>query len=344
MDRFRNILLLHDESPGFETALDRTIALARRDGAYLTIAEAVPHSGRGPLSALNPFSPSPSDDEAERIRRENGLARAVGLAQQAGVAARSVTLEGPPHSEILRHVVNRRHDLVVAADVPRGPFRRIFGRPLAARLTRLCPCPVWVVKPHEDRRLRRVVAALAAGDAVGVPEEVDHSVLAFAARLARSEGCKLDIVHAWDFKGRDLETSRSELIPPMHRALYRRTHLAHAKALHDTLSPIDLDGVDYEIHLPKGDPFTVLLDFSDKHAVDLIVAGTISRTGLDRLAFGDMVERLLPLVTCSVVAIKPADFVAALEPAATRSRPVRRPVAVRYRTEMTSGTFSERIR
>ncbi|MBE0532871.1 MAG: universal stress protein [Rhodospirillales bacterium] len=340
MDGFRNILLIHDDEAGFESALARAVSLAKSNGATLTIAEVIPGPAGGPLARLNPFaSAAPTLDESGYRDRLDGI---LAEARRRNVDVRPAILRGAPDVEIVRTVLRQGHDLVITAEESRSTLEGVlFGKP-SSRIMRACPCPVWVVKPEAETRCRRIVAAIEAGGADGAPEDIDQAVLSLAGTLARAEGCKLDIVHAWDFKGRDLETSRSELTPSMWRALYRRNRLAHAKTLRGVLSRFDLDGIDHEVHMPKGDPYRVLLGFSWKDDVDLIVAGTVSRTGLDRFIYSNLVERILPLADCAVLAVKSAAFVPSIEKAASH-RPTR-PVAVGQRMGMTSGTFSERIR
>jgi nucleotide-binding universal stress UspA family protein len=343
MDGFKNILLIHDDAAGFEAALARAVSLAKRHGARLTVAEVIPEATDGLLSRFNPFSSiaaaaSECGETDYRRRLEHSLAEA----RRQGIEVRPALLRGAPHTEIARTVIGHGYDLVITAEETRTTLEGLlFGKP-SSRIVRTCPCPVWVVKPQAEDRFRRIVAAIEAGGADGAPEDVDRAVVSLAANLARAEGCKLDIVHAWDFKGRDLETSRSELLPPMRRALYRRNRVAHAKALDAVLANVDLEGIDHAVHMPKGDPYRVLLDFSWKSDVDLIVAGTISRTGLDRLIYSNLVERILPLADCAVLAVKSARFVPSIEKA-TSYRPART-AAVGQRIGMTSGTFSERMR
>lgn len=318
MDGFENILLIHDDAAGFEAALGRAVTLAKRDGAKLTIAEVIPEAAGGSLSRFNPFSSViPVTSEYEEVDYRNRLERILHEARDQGIDVRPAVFSGARHTEIVRAVVRYGYDLVITAEETRTTLEGLlFGKP-ASRIMRACPCPVWIVKPQAALRCRRIVAAIGAEGAEGAPEDIDHAVLSLAAKLAYAEGCRLDIVHAWDFKGQDLETSRSEMLPPMWRALYRRNRLAHAKALSSVLSDFDLDGIDHEVHMPKGDPYRILLDFSWKSDVDLIVAGTVSRTGIDRFIYSNLVERILPLADCAVLAVKSAAFVPSVEKAAT---------------------------
>lgn len=328
MTRFGSILLIHDESPGFESVLTKAAALARRDGGRLTILAATPRPTSNLLDVLRGPSPAKTvKTGAEGNCLEDSVAGAVERARNFGVTATGVLLEGKPRDDILGHVIDHRYDLVIVPDRPTPAFEGLFSERFATRILRLSPCPVWIMKPHAEARFRRIVAALEIAATDGPPDGTDLAILAFAERLAQLEGGKLDIVHAWDFKGRDLETSRSELTPPLREALYRRNRAASARALGETLAGANLGGIDYEAHLLKGNPDEVLPRFAKENETDLIVAGMKGRTGMQRLAFGDRLERISPLVHCPVVAIKPA--VAVSKPATVPSRTAGKPLILR---------------
>jgi nucleotide-binding universal stress UspA family protein len=64
-----------------------------------------------------------------------------------------------------------------------------------------------------------------------------------------------------------------------------------------------------QIHSLKGDPGTVIPSFVKNHQVDVIVMGTLCRTGLSGLYIGNTAEKVLGNVRCSVLTVKPEGFV-----------------------------------
>jgi universal stress protein E len=52
-----------------------------------------------------------------------------------------------------------------------------------------------------------------------------------------------------------------------------------------------------------------ILGFLDEYAIDLLIMGTIGRGGIAGVTIGNTAERLLPEVPCSVLAVKPPDFI-----------------------------------
>ncbi|MFT5323854.1 MAG: universal stress protein E [Planctomycetaceae bacterium] len=63
------------------------------------------------------------------------------------------------------------------------------------------------------------------------------------------------------------------------------------------------------IHLMKGDPHAVILETVDRQQIDLLVMGSIARTGIPGMFIGNTAERVLNAVGCSVLTVKPSDFV-----------------------------------
>ena len=61
--------------------------------------------------------------------------------------------------------------------------------------------------------------------------------------------------------------------------------------------------------LINGDPHLVVPDFVEQNAVDLVVLGTVGRSGIYGMIMGNTAERILRRISCSVLAIKPANFI-----------------------------------
>jgi hypothetical protein len=58
----------------------------------------------------------------------------------------------------------------------------------------------------------------------------------------------------------------------------------------------------------KGDPGTVITKLADEQQIDLLVMGTVARTGVSGMFMGNTADSILRQVTCSVLAVKPAGF------------------------------------
>lgn len=59
----------------------------------------------------------------------------------------------------------------------------------------------------------------------------------------------------------------------------------------------------------KGNPDSVIPHIAETEQVDLLVLGTICRTGIPGFFIGNTAEKILDEVDCSVLTVKPESFV-----------------------------------
>jgi len=331
LERFRNILALYGDAIGSEAALARAEELAKCHRARLTVAEIV--SRAAPFGLRDRLL-------ADRHCR---LERLVAPARQNGIAAETLILEGPAHSEIPEVVARQGHDLVILAEDDRSFLRDLVRFGTVSRLLRSCACPVWVVSQKAETSFRCVMAAVKVAFRDDASFSRDARVLKLAASLAQAKRCRLDVVHAWDLAGRDRETSRSECPSELLAALNDAERTAHERMMGDLLSSTYLDGASCNVHLRKGPLDSVLANLASELEADVIVMGRMRRKGLARQLAAESAELVLRRVDCAVLAIGPAPMPpsSAIINAQEAGGHV---VEMRQRCGRTSGTFSERIR
>jgi hypothetical protein len=66
-----------------------------------------------------------------------------------------------------------------------------------------------------------------------------------------------------------------------------------------------LDGV--SVQLIEGEPERAIPHFIDRNGIDLVVMGTVARSGIRGLVMGNTAERVLQRLRGSVLAVKPRD-------------------------------------
>ena len=100
-----------------------------------------------------------------------------------------------------------------------------------------------------------------------------------------------------------------------NEAYRRQVRLEAKEAIHKQLEHAGMSANEerVEIHFIDGAgiPDNMIVQFINDQAIDLVVLGTVARRGLWGVLLGNMAERVLPGVRCSVVAVKPPDFPAA---------------------------------
>jgi universal stress protein E len=229
----------------------------------------------------------------------------VGQARARGIEAENKLALGRPWLEIIRQVIRGKHDLLLIGTRDRkGLGRMIFGS-AAIKLVRRCPCPVWVAKPEPEPAQLNI---LVASDLTPVSEKA----LALAVRLSEIHPATIHLLHVVDFP---LDHIWSTGLPDAKEEAYRRDVRRRAEqALQAQIDRAGARGLSpaVQIHLvddPGGLPDEGILGFIRKTPIDLLIMGTIGRSGISGVIIGNTAERILPELTCSLLAVKPAEFV-----------------------------------
>jgi universal stress protein E len=241
-------------------------------------------------------------------------------ARQRGVEAQGRLVPGDGWLEIIRQVLRGKHDLVVVGKRDVTELRRMLFGNTSMKLLRRCPCPVLVTKPPTfasgvlGANVRRGPAPdvsplniLVATDLK--PTSLD--ALRLGIGLARQMNARLHVLHVVEYQ---LDEVCNIGLPDAKQADYRSKVLAGAQErLHAHLEKTDYQtlGSRIEVHLggDVGLPDVAIQHFIEAHGIHLLVMGTIGRGGIQGIMIGNTAERLLPEVHCSVLAVKPPDFV-----------------------------------
>ena len=308
MKRFKNILLLVDQGAGDKAILRRAASLAETNRAQLTVVtviEELPQDMRMLVAAITPME----IQELIVQERRKYLDRIVATLGREGDQTGVQVLTGTPFLEIIRLVLRQKHDLVIKAAGGRSGLQdRLFGS-TSLHLMRKCPCPVWVMKPTWRERFHRILAAV--DPVCGEEEEnlLNIKIMDLATSLAKMEQSELHIVHAWDFRGEHLARVRSMMSGESLNQLANQTRDRHKKGFDELIGNYSLKKLNHRLHFLQGNPAALITDLAAQHAVDLIVMGTVCRTGVAGFFIGNTAENLLQQVDCSVLTVKPEGFV-----------------------------------
>jgi universal stress protein E len=119
----------------------------------------------------------------------------------------------------------------------------------------------------------------------------------------------LHIVHAWRMFGEKMVRSHPQVVAADFERWMHEEHLAHQQRLNELLDQHPLGKIPHEIHLVKGEAATVIPQLAHERQVDLVVMGTVCRTGIAGFFIGNTAERVLHQLGCSVLTVKPEGFI-----------------------------------
>jgi nucleotide-binding universal stress UspA family protein len=90
---------------------------------------------------------------------------------------------------------------------------------------------------------------------------------------------------------------------------FRRILAALLGEVSDVVGPFGCDDPLLKTHLVRGSARREIPALAKRLDADLVVMGTVGRTGIPGLLMGNTAETILQQVECSVLAIKPPGFV-----------------------------------
>ena len=308
MQRFKNILLVDDGGAERKAALERAVTLAKRNQAELKVVgilEEVPSE----LHQIQGLKPAALQEMAIHSRREQ-LENLVAPLRQEGMKITSNVLIGTPFLEIIREVLRNHHDLVMLNAEGKGGLKEIIFGSTEMHLMRKCPCPVWVSKHTHLTPYTRIVAAVDPDPAEVEHSELDKKIMELATSLAQLEQSELHVIHVWtQCDEKILRTWRVRLPKEEVDKLVAETHNKHEKWFHQLLQKYPLENLKHQVHLLKGEPEQLIPALAKDKQIELIVMGTVCRTGVDGFLIGNTAEKVLHQVDCSVLTLKPDGFV-----------------------------------
>ena len=316
MQRFNDILFV--ATPGAEDtpAFERAVRLAESHQAGLRVVDPrpgadAPPAGAGTAVAAEHVRAALADASAETLR-------AYADAAAGRVEVRTETLFGVAFIEVIRAVARGGHDLVgKAAHAPETTARRLFGS-LDMHLLRKCPVPLWLVKPAAAHPHRRVLAAVDfdrdadEGDA----DSLNRRIAEAAAAQALADFAELHVVHVWQpayegiLRSRGVFAAENEAqrYVEAERAWHRRALDGLGNRMRGWLGEEAYAYLQPRLHLRQGNAGAVIPELAGELGADLVVMGTVGRTGIAGLLIGNTAETILDGIDASVLAIKPPGF------------------------------------
>ena len=274
-------------------SLRRCIELAERAGGSIHVIDVTEPTPRWLLGARRKDTA-----EVERLRERRALMERFVSNVRSGtveftVAARS----GRRIVELVGELRQAGVDLVVlvSGDVSLSPTT---AEAFANRVVRKSPVPVLVLRPLVSVGSGTVIA-VDVSDAEGSDALID-SIMTQGLRLTAADA-PITVIHVLDLPVRAAVSDAAVAEAARSAVTTCRAKLERLVADHDRSG-------DVSVVVRVGRPVAEIAAVTQERRPELLVVGTVSRSGPAGLIVGNTAEALLREVACSVLAVKPADF------------------------------------
>ena len=319
MERFNNILYVFEQFAEQSSNIARAISLAQNNQARLTFIDVVTDELTG--HAMPSGDSIPEDKLSALATDRRQKLEALLEPYKEELEFNIEILIGTKFLQVIRTVLRNNYDLVIKPAEDPDWMDRLFSSE-DMHLLRKCPCPVWLMKPQEKPNYKCIAAAVDFVPGTDDPDEqtLNKQILGLASSLAISDFAELHILHAWEAPGAGLlrlwaddpdnavknlvEIERKSHATGME-ALMRKLHKQIGTKSYEYLSP--------RVHLTKGSARKVIPELVKDLKVDLLVMGTVVRTGIPGFIIGNTAETIFDQLHCSVLAVKPPGFISPVE-------------------------------
>lgn len=194
-----------------------------------------------------------------------------------------------------------QYDLVVKYTKEEESLTSLIFTPMDWQLLRKCPVPMLMVRDGDWKHQRRILVAVNVSGDEEYQDEFNKSLVSIGMDLATNlERGNIHLVGAYP----PTPVNMAIDLPEFHSSEYsngiRGQHLINMKALRQKFG-IDED----HTHVREGFPEEVIPEVAKELQAELVVLGTVGRTGLSAALLGNTAEHVISRLKCNLLAIKP---------------------------------------
>ncbi|MDX9835029.1 MAG: universal stress protein [Desulfobulbus sp.] len=307
MHSFRNILYASTGIGEDTEGLKQALSLARANQAVLKSLLVYPELPRSHEMYQDKYREFMLDQMEAAIRQARASLR-------LGDNEPPVTVEldagsDPPAVRMIRYALRETHGLLIKET---EPIEGGVGfTSLDMTLLRNCPCPVWLARPISRPRTEiRVAVAVSTDNREQSEQDLALRLLTLGRSLADTCDSELTIVSCWDFEFERFLRSNTRVEIPVDtmQNTIQNAQAAHQAELGRLIEESGIDGR-YHVHRMKGLPEKMIPLFVRSRKIDILVMGTVARTGIFGYLMGNTAENIMHELPCALLAIKPGGFI-----------------------------------
>lgn len=299
MATYQDVLVVLDPSTEQQKALARAIELAEHTACKLTAFLSIYDFSYEMTTML-------SGEERESMRqavitdREIWIQELLQQARNKGIACSvKVVWHNRPFEAIVQTVTEHGYDLVIKGTHDHDVLKSMIFTPTDWHILRKCPCPVLLVKEHAWPEQGNILAAVNAGSEKAHHKALNQLIIRQAKAMAAMLKAKVHLVNAYPGTPIHVAIEIPEFNPVEYNDSMRHHHVEAANALAG-----QFDITSDAVHVLEGMPEDVIPRIAAELDAEMVLIGTIGRTGLSAAIIGNTAEHVIDRLDCDVLALK----------------------------------------
>ncbi|MCE2597138.1 universal stress protein UspE [Motilimonas cestriensis] len=308
MVKFRNILVVIDPTREEQAALSRAAYICQKEeNAKLKLFLSVYDFSFEMTTML-------SLEEREAMR-SSVIAQQTAWLDELAAPYRNqgllidtkVIWHNRPFESIIQETLDYGHDLVVKGTHHHPKLQAVIFTPTDWHLLRKCPEPLLLVKSQDWPEKGTILAAINAtaedDEHLALNDKITHEAL----DLAKMINAQVSLVNAYPSTPMTIALELPDFNPVEYSDAIKERHQQMLRE-HGEKHGIPLE----RQHVIEGLAEDVIPQVAQELNAELVVLGTVGRTGLSAALIGNTAEHLIDSLNCDLLALKPHDYVSPL--------------------------------
>ena len=303
MEKYQKILVVIDPKTDNQKALKRAIELAEKTNASITALLTIYDFSYEMTTIL-------SGEERETMRQSLIKDRQLWLTDiieqlnnKQLVIKQEIFWHNRPFEQIIEHVLDDDFDIVIKGTHEHDKLKSVIFTPTDWHLLRKCPCPVLLVKDHDWPKNGNIVASLNIGSEEPEHQSLNEKITTESICLGEMLSANVHLVNSYPGTPVNITIEIPEFDANEYNQAMLKHHAKlmkkHAKKYHVATE---------HTHVYEGLPEDVIEKVAKDLDAELVVLGTVGRTGLSAALIGNTAEHVIDKLNCDLLALKPDGY------------------------------------
>ena len=308
MNALKNILVIIDTDNQNQLALSRALTLAQSTGAKITAFLSI-YDFSYEMTTMLSHQERDAMREAVVADRKAWLQNLINsqFADYDNIDIH-VLWHNRPFEAVISTVIEHDYDLVVKSTKQHDTLKSLIFTPTDWHLLRKCPCPILLVKDIKWQDNGKILAAVHTGSDADHHKALNDKIIDTSNAFAKLINADVHLVNSYPGTPVNIAIEIPEFDPNEYNSVVREHHENAVAELANKFG-INADNT----HIEEGLTEDVIPKVSEQINAELLVIGTIGRTGFSAAIIGNTAEHVIDRINCDILAIKPEGYVSPLE-------------------------------
>jgi len=308
MENYNNILVIIDPNTNEQKALKRAIEVSKITQAKITAFLSIFDFSYEMTTML-------SSDEREIMRKtviSDRLQWVNEIIEEHNpdklAIETKVLWHNRPFEAIISEVLQHEYDIVIKSTHQHDKLKSVIFTPTDWHLLRKCPCPLLLVKEHQWPVNGNILAAINVVNDETAQQSLNDKIAVQAKRFADMMQANIYLINS--YPGTPVNIAIE--IPEFDSNEYNANMLKHhQQAMIKFANKYSI--ANENIIVEEGLPEDVISDNAENLDAEIVILGTIGRTGISAALIGNTAEHVIDRLNCDVLALKPEGYESPLQ-------------------------------